>query len=115
MCNYSCNKTCPKLLKSTAVAVTGTAANQVLTITVPTTVFENLENYCLIICQNIPTGITIPVVIANGTQTIPVMCKKGNTLHADQIKSRRRYSITYGNAPVHIMVNDCVPKTGYAV
>lgn len=115
MCNYSCNKTCPKLIKSTAVAVTGTAPNQVLTVTIPEKTLENLENYCLIICQPIPAGMTIPVVVANGAAIIPVECKKGNLLRADQMKARRRYSATYGNDPVHLMVNGCMPKTGYAV
>lgn len=115
MCNCSCNQ-CKKLIKSTSVAIANSAPNQVLAVTIPQTVFENLQNYCLVLCQAIPSGAgTLPVVLVNGTTSIPVMCKKGNTLRADQVKSRCRYSITYGNDPLHIMVNNCVPKTGYAV
>lgn len=113
-CQFSPCRCCNRLLKSTSVEITGTAPNQVLTITIPTITLENLENYCLVIAQSLPSDFgTLPVVILNGTTTIPVMCKKGNTLRADQIRTRCRYSITYGNDPVHIMVNNCVGRTGY--
>ena len=112
-CQFSPCACCSRLLKSTSVTIEGTAPNQTLTITVPTTTLENLENYCLVIAQSLPDGFgTLPVVISNGTTIIPVMCKKGNTLRADQIRTRVRYSITYGNDPVHIMVNNCVGRTG---
>ena len=114
-CQFLPCNCCNRLLKSTSVEITGTAPNEVLTITVPTTTLENLENYCLVIAQNLPSGFgTLPVVILNGTTTIPVMCKKSNTLRADQIRTRCRYSITYGNDPVHIMVNNCVKRTSYS-
>lgn len=115
-CQFLPCRCCDRLIRSTSVVVTGTAPNQVLTITIPTTDFVNLENYCLVIAQSLPTESNVlPVVISNGTDTIPVMCRKGNTIRADQVRTRCRYSITYGNDPVHIMVNNCVGRTGYNV
>lgn len=114
MCNNKCS-CCSRFLKSDAVAVTGTAPSQVLTVTVPQKTLTNLESYCLIICQSVPAGLTIPVVIADGSRVLPILCKKGNTLRADQIRGRKRYSVTYGNDPAHLILSDCMPQTGYAV
>lgn len=107
---------CNHFIKSSAVAVTGTSPNQVLTVTIPTTAFINLDEYCLAICQAIPSNAgSLPVKIANGSNTYNVICRKGNTLRADQIRSKRRYKITYGNDPVHIMFMGCVCPTAHTV
>lgn len=109
--NFSCN-CCNRLLKSTGVAITGTAPNQVLTVTIPSTELENLTNYCFIICQNLPIGSgTLPVVVDDGGTILSLECKKGNYIHADQLSTRKRYSVTYGNDPLHLMINNCVPAT----
>lgn len=109
-------KFCENILKSTNIAITGTAPNQVLTITIPTTTLTNLKDYCLITCQSIPSGVgTLPVVISNGTATIPVLCRKGNTLRADQIRSRRKYKVTYGNDTSHFLVLSPVCPTSHVV
>lgn len=108
--------TCPFLLKTTNMAITGTAPNQVLTLTIPTTTFKNLDRYCLAICQNIPTTTSImPVKILNGTTSITVLDKNGNTLRSDQIRKRNKYKIVYGNDPVHILVRSCVCPTSFNV
>lgn len=113
-CIFEC-PTCSHLLKTTNVAITGTAPNQVLTLTIPTTTFENLNQYCLIICQSIPAGAgTLPVEILNGTTSINLLCRKGNTLRADQIRSRRRYKMVYGSDPVHLLVESSVCSTSFS-
>lgn len=114
MCKYVCKK-CNKLIKSTAVVVKGTEPNQLLAITIDEKKPENLSGYCLVICQAIRSDLTIPVVIMNGKTSIPMICKKGNILRADQINSRVKYSLTYGNDPIHFIVNSCVDKTKYLV
>lgn len=114
-CNKNC-KCCNNRLISTSVAITGAEPNQVLTITVPNQTFENLERKCLIIAQAIPTGANnIPVQIQSGDVVIPVMVKTGNFLRADQIRCRRRYSIIYGNDPLHFSLENCVRRTCYEV
>lgn len=113
-CNRKCN-CCNRRLISTSVAVTGTAPNQVLTITVPTQTFANLERRCLIIAQPIPAGANnLPVVIQSGTVVIPVRVVTGNNLRADQIRCRRRYQIIYGNDPVHFSLECKVPCTCFS-
>lgn len=105
---------CNRIIKSTNIAVTGTAPNQSLTITIPTTTLINLKEYCLITCQSIPSNAgTLPVVISNGTATIPVLCRKGNKLRADQIRSRRKYKVVYGNDTSHFLVESPVCPTSY--
>lgn len=105
---------CNRIIKSTSIAVTGTAPNQSLTITIPTITLTNLKEYCLIICQSIPSNAgTLPVVISSGGTTIPVLCRKGNTLRADQIRSRRRYKIVYGNDSEHFLIESPVCPTSY--
>ena len=112
-CCNNCN-ICNHFIKSSSIAITGTAPNQVLTITIPPTAFTNLDEYCLAICQSIPSGAgTFPVSITDGTTTYTTMCRKGNVLRADQIRSRRKYKITYGNDPVHIMFMSNVCPTAY--
>lgn len=112
-CLFECT-TCPFLLKTTNVAITGTAPNQVLTLTIPTTTLTNLEKFCLIICQTIPTTAgTLPVEILNGTDSIIVLAKNGNTLRADQIKNRRKYKMIYGTDPKHILVENNVCPTSF--
>ena len=113
-CNRRCN-CCNRRLISTSIVVTGTAPNQVLTITVPTQTFTNLERRCLIIAQSIPAGASnLPVVIENGTDVIPVRVRTGNNLRADQIRSRRRYQIIYGDDPIHFSLECGVPYTCFS-
>lgn len=113
-CNRRCNR-CNRRLISTSVAVTGVAPNQVLTITVPTQTFTNLERRCLIIAQSIPAGASnLPVVIENGIDFIPVRVRTGNNLRADQIRCRKRYQIIYGDDPIHFSLECGVPCTCFS-
>lgn len=112
-CQFNCS-CCERFIRSTSVAVTGTAPNQVLTITIPTQTLTNLEKFCLVIAQSIPSNAeTLPVVILNGTTVIPVRVRTGNNLRADQLRCRRRYPIIYGNDPVHFSLENCVPRTSF--
>lgn len=111
-CQFLPCNCCNRLLKSTSVAITGTSPNQVLTITIPSMDLENLTDYCLIICQSFPTGSdALPVVINDGGTVVPLLCKKGNNIHADQLCTRRKYNVTYGNDPIHLLINNCVTRT----
>lgn len=114
-CNRNC-RCCNRKLISTSVAVTGTAPDQVLTITVPTQTFTNLERRCLIIAQSIPAGASnLPVVIENGTDVVPVRVRTGNNLRADQIRCRKRYPVIYGDDPVHFSLECGVPCTCFSI
>ena len=57
----------------------------------------NTENYRLIIACNVEATANLPLYIqVNGTN-IPVLCKYGNELLANQVNKRVNYPIGYGN------------------
>jgi hypothetical protein len=67
---------------------------------VPNQEIKTLENagcYRLIICCNATATSNLPVFIQVGTTPIPVLCKAGNTMYANQLQKRINYSIMYGN------------------
>lgn len=69
---------------------------------VPNTPIKNVENtgnYRLILACNIPSPTSnLPVQIQVGKNNIPVLCKYGNTLYANQLNKRVNYPIGYGNS-----------------
>ena len=76
---------------------TTTATTVVL---IPNREIKTLENtgcYRLVICCNATATSNLPVFIqVNGT-SIPVLCKAGNTVYANQLQKRENYGIMYGN------------------
>lgn len=57
----------------------------------------NTETYGLIICNNAAATANLPVYIQTAIGNIPVLCKAGNTMYANQLNTRVRYPIMYGN------------------
>ena len=58
---------------------------------------DNCGSYRLVICCNATATANLPVFIqVNGTN-IPVLCKAGNEVIANQLQKRRNYGIMYGN------------------
>ena len=60
-------------------------------------VLENCGSYRLVICCNATATSNLPVFIRVGNVDIPVLCKAGNTMYANQLQKRRNYGIMYGN------------------
>ena len=58
---------------------------------------ENTGSYRLVICCNATATSNYPVYIEVGTTPIPVLCKAGNVVYANQLQKRRNYGIMYGN------------------
>ena len=58
----------------------------------------NATNYRLIIACNVNATENLPVVIQTSVGNIPVLCKYGNELYANQLNKRVNYPIGYGNA-----------------
>ena len=73
---------------------------QTTVVLIPNREIKTLENtgcYRLVICCNATATSNLPVFIqVNGT-SIPVLCKAGNTVYANQLQKRRNYGIMYGN------------------
>lgn len=67
---------------------------------VPNRAIKTLENcgcYRLVICCNATATANDPVFIQVNGVNIPVLCKAGNTMYANQLQKRKNYSIMYGN------------------
>lgn len=76
---------------------TTTATTVVL---VPNRAIKTLDNagcYRLVICCNATATTNLPVFIEVNGVSIPVLCKAGNTMYANQLQKRRSYAIMYGN------------------
>ena len=94
-----------------------TTTNAVL---IPNREVKNLTNcgsYRIIICTNDTATSNLPVLIQTALGDIPVLCKAGNTLYANQLVKRRNYSIMYGNDNTNydegqFVIQNCVnPKS----
>ena len=57
----------------------------------------NTGNYGLVICRNVSAESNFPVFIRTAIADIPVLCKAGNTMYANQLNTRFRYPIMYGD------------------
>ena len=67
---------------------------------IPNTAIKTLENagsYRLVICCNATATANLPVFIQVNGVSVPVLCKAGNTMYANQLQKRVNYSIMYGN------------------
>ena len=69
-------------------------------ILIPNRTVKNISNtgsYGLVICNNAAATENLPVFIQTAIGNIPVLCKAGNTMYANQLNTRVRYPIMYGN------------------
>lgn len=67
---------------------------------IPNRTIRNLDNtrtYGLVICCGASASANLPVFIQTEIGNIPVLCKFGNELYANQLSRRVRYPLGYGN------------------
>lgn len=67
---------------------------------IPNREIKTLTNcgcYRLVICCNATATANLPVFIQVNGENIPVLCKAGNTMYANQLQKRKNYGIMYGN------------------
>jgi hypothetical protein len=97
-CRNIC-RLCPKLILSTAIAVSG--AN--LVITIPQGCYLDDTKYCIVTAQNIPSTATInmPVYVQVGTGTVlyPLLNCDGTQIVAADIQKRTKYSVKVETTP----------------
>lgn len=72
-------------------------------------VLTNVKTYGLVICCSAAASANLPVFIQTNLGNIPVLCKAGNTMYANQLNTRMRYPIMYGN------LNDNYPDGQFIV
>ena len=58
---------------------------------------ENTGSYRLVICCNATATANLPVYIQVNGESIPVLCKAGNTMYANMLQKRKNYGIMYGS------------------
>lgn len=59
---------------------------------------NNLSDYRLVLACNIPSPTSnLPVFIQTSIGNVPILCRYGNTLYANQLNKRVNYPISYGN------------------
>ena len=58
---------------------------------------DNTGSYRLVICNSAAATANYPVFIQVNGVNIPILCKAGNTMYANQLEKRKSYSIMYGN------------------
>lgn len=107
---------CNVTIRSTSLEIVGTAPNQTLQINIPARNFNELDRFNLIICQTIPPAALLgsfPVVIMPNGEEAPTTSvnRVANTLRADQIRCRKKYTVYYGSDPEHFYFRDHVPQT----
>lgn len=112
----NCYYSCPNLVQSTAVAVTGDN----LVITIPDGIYANNRQLCLVVSQALPTLTAVyPVVIQIGTEatTYPLRCKKGHDVYSDQICSRKIYclNVATDTRSFTYIGTRCLPSTAYSI
>ncbi len=77
----------------------------------------NTETYGLVICNNVAAAANLPVFIRTNVGDIPVLCKAGNTMYANQLNTRVRYPIMYGSGNNNyedgqFVITSCVKPRG---
>ena len=82
------------------IYVSNATTTDTTVVLVPNREIKTLENagcYRLVICCNATATSNLPVFIEVNGVSIPVLCKAGNTMYANQLQKRKNYSIMYGN------------------
>ena len=67
---------------------------------IPNREVKNVTNcgcYKIVIACNVEATANLPVYVQVNSVNIPVLCKAGNEMYANQLQKRRRYSIMFGN------------------
>lgn len=82
------------------IYVSNATTTDTTVVLIPNQAIKTLENagcYRLIICCNATASANLPVFIEVNGVSIPVLCKAGNTMYANQLQKRVSYAIMYGN------------------
>lgn len=103
----SCN--CNRIIKSSGF---GTTEENLVVLTSGTFTLINGEAFDLIICQRKPSMSTIlPVVVQVNGVNYPLLNRIGNPVMSDQLTSRTRYRIFYGEITPHFLTVNCLRST----
>jgi hypothetical protein len=82
------------------IYVSNATTSETEVVLIPNRAIKTLTNcgcYRLVICCNATATSNLPVFIQVGANNIPVLCKAGNTMYANQLQKRVNYGIMFGN------------------
>ena len=80
---------------------------------IPQANLSNLGNYKLRLACGLKATNVLPIYIQTSAGNLPVLCKYGNLVYSNQIKTRKYYNIGYGNgntsyANGQFIIFDCI-------
>ncbi|MGN1301217.1 MAG: hypothetical protein ACI4U9_01645 [Clostridia bacterium] len=81
----------------TGITTTSTGVVLIPNRQITQTNLANADKYNLIIACGLKSTNSLPVFIQTSAGNIPVLCKFGNTVYSNQLRTRYRYCIGYGN------------------
>lgn len=107
---------CEHFVRTNSITLTG--GNLIIDISSPFEVLTNGEKICICIAQAIPTGATsegsVFITLNGGTTRYDLIDKCGNSVRADQIRSRKLYHTHISTDNTVFVVSRCeLNKTAY--
>ena len=115
--NNNCNCTPIKTIYISSITTNATQVILVRITTITAQKLVDLNKYKLIIACNLKATSNLPVYIQTAIGNIPLLCKfAGNNIFPDQLRSRRCYTVVYGNnsvlsTPGQFVLQNCVCPT----
>lgn len=122
--NNNCDCNCRPIKTIFISSITTTATGVILIPSTPITAQKlfDLNKYRLVIACNLRATANRPVYIQTALGNVPLLCRfAGNNIFPDQLRSRRCYTIVYGNNSVfssigQFVLQNCVcPTNGRGV
>ena len=117
MNNNNCNCTPIKTIFISSITTTDTGVILIPSTTITAQKLVDLNRYRLVIACNLKATANLPVYIQAEIGNIPLLCKfAGNDIFPDQLRSRKCYTIVYGNNNVlssigQFVLQNCVCPT----
>lgn len=115
--NNNCNCTPIKTIYISSITTNATQVILVPSTTITALDLRDLDKYRLIIACNLRATANLPVYIQTTIGLVPLLCKyAGNNIFPDQLRSRRCYTVVYGNnsvlsTPGQFVLQNCVCPT----
>lgn len=102
---YGCGG-CTHFVKTNSVTLSG----NVLLLNIPQATYSNKEKVCICIAQSIPTvtsANTVAITIGNGSAQYILKTRMGNSVRADQLRSRKVYHTNVATDSATFIVKEC--------
>ena len=115
--NTNCNCTPIKTILISNITTTATGVVLIPSTTITAQKLSDLNKYRLIISCNLRATANLPAYIQTAIGNIPLWCRfAGNNIFPDQLRTRKCYTVVYGNNNVlssigQFVLQNCVCPT----